>query len=76
MNTRGPTELIALGVGLQIWLLDRDLYSLMVVMAVVTTAMPGPLLRWLAHDVHDPADPAPRPPADWMDEAFAVEGEK
>lgn len=47
MNTRGLTELIALSVGLQMGVLDRQLYSLMVVMAVVTTAMSGPLLRWL-----------------------------
>lgn len=47
MNTRGLTELIALSVGLQMGVLDRQLYSLMVVMAVVTTAMAGPLLRWL-----------------------------
>ncbi|WBB81245.1 cation:proton antiporter [Micromonospora sp. WMMD882] len=46
MNTRGLTELIILGVGLQLQLLDRELYSLMVVMAVVTTAMTAPLLRW------------------------------
>ena len=45
MNTRGLTELIILGVGLQLHLLDTSLYSLMVVMAVVTTAMTGPLLR-------------------------------
>ena len=47
MNTRGLTELIILGVGLQTGLLDSSLYSLMVVMAVVTTAMTGPLLRRL-----------------------------
>ncbi|MEV1050131.1 cation:proton antiporter [Streptomyces sp. NPDC049887] len=46
MNTRGLTELIILGVGLQLGLLDTDLYSLMVVMALVTTAMTAPLLRW------------------------------
>lgn len=45
MNTRGLTELIILTVGLQLHLLDTGLYSLMVVMAVVTTAMAGPLLR-------------------------------
>ncbi len=44
MNARGLTELIALSVGLQIGLLDRELYSEMVVMAVVTTVMTGP--RW------------------------------
>jgi K+:H+ antiporter len=44
MNTRGLTELIILSVGLQLGVLDKSLYSLMVVMAVVTTAMAGPLL--------------------------------
>jgi Kef-type K+ transport system membrane component KefB len=47
MNTRGLTELIVLTVGLQLGLLDRQLFSLMVVMAVVTTAAAGPLLRLL-----------------------------
>jgi Kef-type K+ transport system membrane component KefB len=44
INTRGLTELIILAVGLQLGVLDRPLYSLMVVMAVLT-AMTGPLLR-------------------------------
>jgi Kef-type K+ transport system membrane component KefB len=44
MNTRGLTELVILGIGLQLGLLDGTLYSLMVVMAVFTTAMTGPLL--------------------------------
>lgn len=41
LNTRGLTELIVLTVGLQLGLLDTALYSLMVVMALVTTAMTG-----------------------------------
>lgn len=45
MNTRGLTELIILTVGLELGVLDRPLYSIMVVMAVITTAMAGPLLR-------------------------------
>ncbi|MET8079272.1 cation:proton antiporter [Streptomyces sp. NPDC005303] len=48
MNTRGLTELVALSVGLQAGILDHRLYSLMTVMAVVTTAATGPLLAWLA----------------------------
>jgi Kef-type K+ transport system membrane component KefB len=44
MNTRGLTELVILSVGLQLGLLGRSLYSFMVVMAVVTTTMAGPLL--------------------------------
>jgi Kef-type K+ transport system membrane component KefB len=45
MNTRGLTELIILSVGLQSGILDESLYSIMVMMAVITTAMAGPLLR-------------------------------
>lgn len=44
LNTRGLTELVVLGVGLELGLLDAKLYSLMVVMAVTTTALTGPLL--------------------------------
>jgi len=45
MNTRGLTELIILSVGLQLGILDQKMYSIMVVMAVATTAMAGPLLN-------------------------------
>lgn len=45
MNTRGLTELIMLSIGLQWGLLNGELYSLMVLMAVVTTVMTGPILR-------------------------------
>ncbi|MER7583176.1 cation:proton antiporter [Kitasatospora sp. NPDC097691] len=44
MNTRGLTELVILSVGLQLGVLDTTLYSLMVVMALVTTAMTSPLV--------------------------------
>lgn len=45
MNTRGLTELVLLTVGRQAGLLDTRMYSVMVVMAVITTAVSGPLLR-------------------------------
>ncbi|MDX3451242.1 cation:proton antiporter [Streptomyces sp. ME02-8801-2C] len=50
INTRGLTELIVLTVGLQIGVLDQPLYSLMVVMALVTTAMAGVLLPFVYPD--------------------------
>jgi len=50
MNTRGLTELVILGVGLQLHILTRPLYALMVVMALVTTAMSGPLLKAIYPD--------------------------
>ncbi|MEV0175660.1 cation:proton antiporter [Streptomyces sp. NPDC050803] len=47
MNTRGLTELVILNVGLQLGLLSIELFSAMVVMALVTTAMAAPLLSAL-----------------------------
>lgn len=59
MNTRGLTEIVILTVGLQLGILDQSLFSLMVVMAIVTTVMAGPLLsvfysqRRIARDIAD-----------------------
>jgi Kef-type K+ transport system membrane component KefB len=47
MNTRGLIELVVLGVGVSAHVLDARLYGLMVVMALLTTMMTGPLLRVL-----------------------------
>jgi Kef-type K+ transport system membrane component KefB len=47
LNTRGLTELVILSIGLQLGLLDRDLYSRLVLMAVLTTMMSGPLVKLL-----------------------------
>ncbi|MER7786604.1 cation:proton antiporter [Streptomyces sp. NPDC097640] len=44
MNTRGLTELIILNVGASLGILDTSLFTMMVIMALVTTAMAGPLL--------------------------------
>jgi hypothetical protein len=44
MNTRGLTELIILNVGLQLHALDPKLFTLMVLMALITTAMTGPVM--------------------------------
>jgi hypothetical protein len=44
MYTRGLTETVILTVGLQLGILDGRSFSLMVVMALVTTVMAGPLL--------------------------------
>jgi Kef-type K+ transport system membrane component KefB len=50
MNTRGLTAIVTLWVGLQLQILTKPLYSLMVVMALVTTMMAGPLLRLIYPD--------------------------
>jgi Kef-type K+ transport system membrane component KefB len=54
MNTRGLMELVVLNVGLDIGVISPTLFTMMVVMAIVTTAMTGPLLDALREP-----DPAP-----------------
>jgi hypothetical protein len=44
VNTRGLTELIALNVGLQAGLINQRLFTVLVLMALLTTRMTGPLL--------------------------------
>ena len=46
MNTRALMALIAINVGLDLGLLTPALFTMLVIMALVTTAMCGPLLRW------------------------------
>lgn len=50
MNTRGLTELVILNVGKNLHVLDPQMYTIMVVMAVVTTVMTEPLLRLVYPD--------------------------
>jgi Kef-type K+ transport system membrane component KefB len=44
VNTRGLTELIALNVGLQAGLINQRLFTVLVLIALLTTLMTGPLL--------------------------------
>jgi Kef-type K+ transport system membrane component KefB len=44
MNTRGLTELVVLGIGRELGVLDDELFTLLVLMAVATTVATGPLL--------------------------------
>jgi Kef-type K+ transport system membrane component KefB len=44
VNTRGLTELIALNVGLAAGLISQRLFTVLVVMALITTVLTGPLL--------------------------------
>ncbi len=50
MNTRGLTELVVLGIGRELGVLDAELYTLLVLMAVVTTVATGPLLGLVRPD--------------------------
>jgi len=44
MNTRGLMELIALNVGYDLGVISAEMFTILVVMALVTTAMTGPLV--------------------------------
>jgi Kef-type K+ transport system membrane component KefB/nucleotide-binding universal stress UspA family protein len=46
MNARGSTEVIIATIGLSIGVLSPDLYTLIVFMAIATTMITPPLLRW------------------------------
>ena len=75
MNTRGLTELIVLNIGLDLGVISTQLFTMLVVMALVTTFMAGPLLRLidpqqeLSEPVEEelrraaPRDPEQSPPA-------------
>jgi Kef-type K+ transport system membrane component KefB len=47
MNTRGLMELVVLNMGLDIKVISPALFSMMVLMALVTTFMTAPLLDWI-----------------------------
>ena len=47
MNTRGLIELIALNIGYDIGILSPRIFTMLVIMALVTTLLTGPLLTWL-----------------------------
>ncbi|QSQ21124.1 cation:proton antiporter [Pyxidicoccus parkwayensis] len=70
MNTRGLMELIVLNIGLDLGVISPQLFTMMVIMALVTTFMTTPLLQWfypteeLAKDRFAPVvslEPGPAP---------------
>ncbi len=46
MNTRGLVELVVLNIGYEAGLLPQRVFSMLVTMAILTTLMTTPLLRW------------------------------
>jgi Kef-type K+ transport system membrane component KefB/nucleotide-binding universal stress UspA family protein len=47
MNTRGLTELVILSIGLHLGVLSDRTFAMMVIMALVTTVMAGPIVDYL-----------------------------
>jgi hypothetical protein len=82
MNARGVTELVVLQVGLQLGVLDTTLYSLLVLMALLTTAAAGPLLsligfrsKSVAAPAADQSEPATAAAADQPAMAEPIQGD-
>lgn len=50
MNTRGLMELIVLNIGLDLGVISPTIFTMMVLMALVTTFMTTPILKWVYPD--------------------------
>jgi Kef-type K+ transport system membrane component KefB len=61
MNTRGLMELIALNIGYDMGILSQRIFTMLVIMALVTTIMTGPLLSLLTRkeEVEEPLNTQP-----------------
>ena len=63
MNTRGLMELIVLNIGKDLGLLPTDVFSMLVIMALVSTFIATPLIRWLMKGQECRATPLGEPAA-------------
>lgn len=61
LNTRGLTELIALNIGLQSGIIDQSLYTVLVIVALITTVATGPILTMLRFPSPAAATVGPEP---------------
>jgi K+:H+ antiporter len=68
MNTRGLTELIVLNIGLDLGLISQALFTMLVIMALITTFMAGPAL-----DLLDPKGELSEPPEEELRRAGPTE---
>ncbi|WP_303890904.1 cation:proton antiporter [Dysgonomonas mossii] len=56
MNTRGLMELVALNIGYELGVLKAEVFAMMVIMALVTTFMAGPILKLINKIFKDKKD--------------------
>ena len=59
MNTRGLIEIVLLTVGRDAGLIDDRLFTLLALMAIVTTLLTSPLLRRILPRVREPVGRSP-----------------
>jgi Kef-type K+ transport system membrane component KefB len=48
MNTRGLTELVVLNIGYDLKVINAQLFTILVILAIVTTILTGPLLNLIS----------------------------
>jgi Kef-type K+ transport system membrane component KefB len=63
MNTRGITEIVILTTGLQLGIISPTVFTVMVLMALITTVMAAPVLTFIKRGAGGAAVPAPEPEA-------------
>jgi hypothetical protein len=57
MNTRGLVELVVLNIGYDLGVLTPEIFTMMVVMALITTMMTGPALDFINYVFKEKSDP-------------------
>jgi Kef-type K+ transport system membrane component KefB len=79
MNCRGLTELIVLNIGLELGVIGPGLFTVLVLMALITTAVTSPAVSWLQRrgagapkSVDSPDSPSPQRPAESTRQSLAV----
>ena len=59
MNTRGLMELVVLNIGYDMGILSTEIFSMMVLMALLTTMMTSPALDWIGKRKIKSSSPGP-----------------
>ena len=64
MNAHGATGIILAGVGIESGIVNREIYVALVIMALATSLMAGPMMKWVWPDL-GPADSSGEPVGDY-----------
>ncbi|MTE21005.1 cation:proton antiporter [Streptomyces sp. TRM43335] len=72
MNCRGLTELVVLNIGLGLGVIGPDLFTVLVLMALVTTTMTTPALLWLRRSSPTPVTSGPTGPTSVDDRRTSI----
>jgi len=72
LNARGVVQIVVATVGVQLGVLTTAMYTTIVLIAVVTSIMAGPMLSWAIRRRDEVVEEAPRQPVDWGDGVPAV----